>query len=143
MLGAPKGASVLLPFNLSVVMELDGFPRAARLVHSKEFDALRETSSRLYSRCFHLQYRFTSFESARLGMAVSRRVSKRAVVRNAIKRQIRESFRLQRRTLPSIDALVIARGIASETSQKVLRQDLTLLWSKLAALHRFNSATVT
>lgn len=111
------------------------FPRTARLLRPTEFNALREKSSRLSSRYFYAQYRYTTLTTARLGMAVSRRVSKRAVVRNNIKRQLRESFRQQRCTLPKVDILIIARTIASETTLAILREDLTGLWKKLAALH--------
>ncbi len=81
----------------------------------------------------HCEYRVTSAQTARLGMAVSRRVSKRAVVRNRIRRQIRESFRLQRTRLPSCDLLVIARPLAAEQSKRALRSELDALWRKLAA----------
>ena len=67
-------------------------------------------------------------------MAVSRRVSKHAVVRNRIRRVIREYFRLFRRQLPPLDLLLIARGSAAEQSNGALRDDLQILWQKLAAL---------
>jgi ribonuclease P protein component len=43
---------------------------------------------------------------ARLGILVSRRHSPKAVRRNAIKRSVREAFRLERRQLGSVDVLV-------------------------------------
>lgn len=70
---------------------------------------------------------------ARLGMAVSRRVSKRAVVRNRIRRQIRETFRIQRSRLPNIDILLIARTQAAAQDNAALRNDLAIIWNKLAA----------
>jgi ribonuclease P protein component len=66
-------------------------------------------------------------------MAVSRRVSKLAVVRNRIRRQIRESFRLHRSRLPACDILVIARQAAAQQSNAQLRMELESLWSRLAA----------
>ena len=70
----------------------------------------------------------------RVGMAVSRRVSKRAVVRNRIKRQVRESFRHCLGTLPSFDVMVVARGSAATQDNAVLRADLQRLWQRLSAL---------
>ncbi len=70
---------------------------------------------------------------ARLGMAVSRRVSKLAVMRNRIRRQIRESFRLQRARLPDLDILVIARTFAATQTNAALRAELLMLWQALAA----------
>ena len=40
---------------------------------------------------------------ARLGMIVAKRLARRAVTRNAIKRVLREAFRAQRHTLPQRD----------------------------------------
>ena len=66
-------------------------------------------------------------------MAVSRKVSKNAVVRNRIRRQIRESFRMQRAQLPNVDVLVIARVSAAGPANPLLRGELDLLWQRLIA----------
>jgi len=60
-------------------------------------------------------WRFPENDQVRLGMAVSRRVGK-AVVRNKIKRRVRECFRLKLRTLlpPGTGLVVIARTGAGE-----------------------------
>ena len=67
-------------------------------------------------------------------MAVSRRVSKKAVVRNRIRRVIREQFRLQRADLPALDLLLIARTAAAESSNTALRADFARICERLAAL---------
>ena len=110
------------------------YPPAARLRQPADFVALRREGKRLFSRYFHTQYRLTRSGEARLGMAVSRRVSKRAVVRNRIRRTVRESFRLCRRLLPLCDVLLVARAEAAAQSAADLRSDLDLIWSRLAAL---------
>jgi ribonuclease P protein component len=105
-------------------------PRNARLLRPSDFAALRERSQRVSTTYFTAQYRMTS-DAARLGMAVSRKVSTNAVVRNRIRRQIRESFRLQRARLPTIDVLVIARVTAAAQSNPLLREELAVLWRRL------------
>ncbi|WP_347259376.1 ribonuclease P protein component [Rudaea sp.] len=109
------------------------YPRAARLLRPADFSALRRSGKRISLRHFQCEYRPNAGASARLGMAVSRRVSKLAVVRNRIRRQIRESFRLQRPRLPSCDVLVIARGSTAQLDNVVLRAELEQLWRKLIA----------
>jgi len=47
---------------------------------------------------------------------------------------MRESFRLHRANLPCIDVLLIARMFAAGQTNVVLRAELELLWSRLAAL---------
>lgn len=116
-------------------MEAMSFPRAVRLLAPRDFLALRLGGQRLPCRYFHIEYRSTELDTARLGLAVSRHVSKRAVVRNAIKRQVRTSFRLSRAALPALDILVIARATAAQQTADMLRADLSVLWRKLAALN--------
>jgi len=67
-------------------------------------------------------------------MAVSRRISKLAVVRNRIRRIVRESFRASRADLPACDVLLIARSAAAEQDGRGLRRDVDLIWRQLAAL---------
>src|SRR6185312_2369127 len=63
-------------------------PRTARLLRPADFAALRIAPRRLHSPLFKVEYRANACACARLGMAVSRRVSKKAVVRNRIRREI-------------------------------------------------------
>jgi ribonuclease P protein component len=109
-------------------------PRASRLLKAGDFAALRGNSRRLGVRHFLAEFSPNNAPGCRLGQAVSRRVSKRAVDRNRIKRLVRESYRLVREQLPSIDILLIARSSAVNTASAELRDDLTSLWNKLAAL---------
>ena len=111
-----------------------GHPPQARLRAAADFTALRRDGKRLASPSFQAQYRLTDGSRACLGMAVSRRVSKLAVVRNRIRRIIRESFRLCRTGLPDCHVLLIARNDAAQRSTKELRGDLDSIWQRLAAL---------
>lgn len=111
-----------------------GLPPAARLRRAADFAALRHASGRLDTRFFLIRYRATEADSARLGLAVSRRVSKRAVDRNRIKRNVRESFRLVRARLPALDLLLIARQQAATAAGRALRADLDAAWFRLKPL---------
>ena len=110
-----------------------GLPPAARLRRATEFAALRQ-AERWQGRHFLLRWHTGSERNARLGLAVSRKVSKRAVERNRIKRVVRESFRAERAGLPALDILVIARTSAAGIPNPVLVADLGLAWRKLKTL---------
>ena len=112
-----------------------GLPRSARLLTRRDFASLREQSERLSTRTFVAEYRPSSQGCVRLGVAISRRVSKRAVVRNRIRRTIRESFRLHRAGLPHLDILLIARSLSAQQTNPHLRADLEGIWRKLGASH--------
>lgn len=110
------------------------FPPAARVRTGREYRQAFADSQRLSTRCFSLHLQPRDGGVCRLGMAVSRKVSPEAVVRNRIKRQIRESFRLRRPKLPAADLVVVARPAAAALDRAELRAELALLWSRAEAL---------
>ncbi len=111
------------------------FPHAARIVKPADFLRLRRTGQRIGTRHFNAQATVGTAATARMGLAVSRRVSTDAVRRNRIKRIARESFRAVRATLPIVDILLIARESADDQDNATLRADLAALWQRLATLN--------
>ncbi len=114
-------------------MSAAGLPRDARLRRPGDFAALRTSSGRAGGRCFHMRYRDNELGYARLGLAISKRVSKRAVERNRIKRLLRESFRRVRHQLPPVDLMVMAREQAAGVPGPQLLAEIDGLWKKLLA----------
>jgi ribonuclease P protein component len=86
--------------------------------------------ARSSDRFFTVLARPTGRSAARLGLTVSRRVAKRAVDRNKLKRLARESFR-QRTSLPPWDFVVLARAGAHLAERGVLRASLDLHFEQL------------
>lgn len=70
----------------------------------------------------------------RLGLAVSRRVAPRAVMRNRIKRHVRESFRHHHVLLAGLDVVVVAQSAAAAASSALLRVSLLAHWNKARRL---------
>lgn len=98
-----------------------GFPRSARLIRPADFQRVFGQGRRNRSRYFTLVVAPGS-ERPRLGLAVGRRASPRAVVRNRIKRIARDVFR--HATLPQVDIVVVARSGLEDVSREELRDDL-------------------
>jgi len=71
------------------------------------------------------------YPHGRLGIIVSRKTSPRAVVRNRIKRQIRESFRSCQEKLDGLDIVVMASPKAGRAQAASLRASLQQLWDKV------------
>ncbi len=65
---------------------------------------------------------------ARLGLVVGKRVDRRAVGRNRIKRAVRESFRQQH--LAPYDVVVIAKPPAQQLDGQALQANLKRLWAR-------------
>ena len=110
------------------------FPVEVRVRTGREYREAFADSRRVSTRHFSLHLRLRDGGFCRLGMAVSRKVSPDAVVRNRIKRQVRESFRLRYRELPAGDCIVVARQGAGALDKAALRKDLATLWDRLIAL---------
>jgi ribonuclease P protein component len=95
------------------------FGRADRLLRSSEFQRVTRCGKRAAARYFVViaaPCEQPGAQRQRLGVTVSRRVGN-AVIRNRVKRRIREWFRAARHGLtPGIDVVVIARKGASELS---------------------------
>jgi ribonuclease P protein component len=86
------------------------FPTQCRIRKSKEYERIYSGGRSLHSKSFLIIVSPSQAGVSRLGITVSRRVDKRAVVRNRIRRRIREIFRLNRHKLNGFfDIVVIAR----------------------------------
>jgi len=105
-------------------------PRSARLLSKAQFSAVFASRRARQSELFRVHY--ADSPQPRLGMAVSRRVSTRAVVRNRVRRQIRESFRLWRDQLRALDYVVVARSAAATADRRTLRASLDQLWQRFS-----------
>ena len=111
-------------------------PRDARIRRAADFAALRTVSGRLGGRCFLLRFGNNEAGTARLGLAISKRCSKRAVDRNRIKRLAREAFRRVREDLPPVDILVMARDTAVKETGANLLAELDTLLRRIRPLKR-------
>ncbi|MFT3763749.1 MAG: ribonuclease P protein component [Pseudoxanthomonas sp.] len=88
------------------------FPRSARVRAKADYARVFERARRTSHPQLTLHW-LGDETPARLGLAVSRKVDRRAVVRNRIKRTLRESFRRLRPQLAGGDYVVVARAAAA------------------------------
>ena len=68
---------------------------------------------------------------SRLGLAIAKRAVPHAVDRNAIKRQIREAFRLHD-NLPAMDIVALTRKTTSAQDVKMTRRSAESLFKRIA-----------
>lgn len=108
-----------------------GLPRHQRLPNAPAFQAVLKHGRRFRDACFAVYAAPAADGIARLGVAVSRRVSRKAVERNRIKRQIRESFRAHKNELGAQDIVVVAQTRAATETNASLRTSLERHWDQL------------
>ncbi len=107
------------------------FPPEARIRNGADYRALTRVARRFHTRSFVFLYRRGKTGSSRVGITVSRRVGN-AVVRNRIKRWVREFARRHMGSLPGAwDIVVIARPRASSTDHDTVDGELNELFGYL------------
>ena len=110
------------------------FARADRLHNSAEFRYLQRHGARAESRHFVMYAgKIKGDEKSRLGVTVSKRIGV-AVVRNAVKRRVREAYRLRlRAVLPDATSIVvIARAGAGKLTSAGIGGELDSMLSLIA-----------
>jgi ribonuclease P protein component len=116
-------------------MRPQGFPRALRLRRRPEFLRAQRLGHKHHMRHFLVFVTEQVPEHVplptRLGVTVTRKVGS-AVVRNRIKRLVREAFRRERHRLePGYDMVWVAKRTAGDTSYLDVVSDLQVLARKL------------
>jgi ribonuclease P protein component len=111
-----------------------GFSPAQRLLSPAEFTHTFKSGRRHGDSCFTIVVAPGAAPSARLGLAVSRKVSKSAVQRNRIKRLVRESFRKHSKDLPAVDIVVMARPGAAGCDNPRLSASIDALLERTPSL---------
>jgi len=73
-----------------------------------------------------------------LGVTVSKKVSKKAVDRNRIKRQIKEFFRLRQNQLSDSELVITAKPSCLTATDQQRQESLEELWSKIQKWQRWH-----
>ncbi len=97
------------------------YPRTARLLKPQAYKQVFECGRKLKRGGVFLYVCPNQSESARLGLAISKRSFASAVVRNRIKRIVRECFRLEQLSLIGWDIVVMVKQLPRETDNASLK----------------------
>lgn len=103
------------------------FPAENRIKKRQDFVLARNCGRRLRTGHFFLHIRITGDTGSRLGITVSKKIGN-AVIRNRIKRLVREFFRLNLDKIPGgIDLSIVAYRNAAELNLAEITEELKIL----------------
>ena len=106
------------------------FERRYKLLTTVQFSDVFATRRSLRGPHFVLHYRPNTLPNARLGLVIPKKQARRAVLRNAIKRQAREIFRHRRAELPTVD-IVLRLTLPLTPERTTWRAEITALLDQL------------
>jgi ribonuclease P protein component len=134
----PEAARAHDTFEVTVATGTGRFRRSDRLRNSRDYRRVSSNSARVTSREFVMLVATAGPEptgSVRLGITASRKVGN-AVVRNRVKRSVRQWFRTRRRGIApgpeGLDMVVIARRAASRLNPLEIAERLDGLVQRYA-----------
>ena len=103
-----------------------------RLRTPKDYQRVKGTPLLVKNKGLLLLAKPNQLTNARLGLVVPKRCVRRAVLRNRIKRTLRESFRLNQALLKGLDIVAIARqSIVQKQGRKELLPYFSVPWKAL------------
>jgi len=101
-----------------------------RIKRHFDFIEMKDTNTKAFTHSFVLQVRPNNKNITRIGFTVSKRIAKHAVVRNRLRRQMREIVRLcpkLQELYPSHDLVLIARSESVNRTFQQLTEDFIYL----------------
>lgn len=107
------------------------FKRRLKITRPTEFQRVFARPVKTGSAAFTVLAISNGLQYPRLGLAIAKKHLRRAVDRNRIKRQIRESFRLHQAILPAVDVVVLAKPQTKKKNNTELAVALKNHWYKL------------
>ena len=107
------------------------FGRSRKMTEGDDFKStIIEGDKQIFSN-FSLYSCPNHIGRARLGISVSRKVSKKAVIRNQLKRIVRETFRTRAGRLQAVDCFFKFRPTKYVPNRLLIKQELIESFSKL------------
>ena len=102
-----------------------------RLLKNSDFQKIIKRNQRFYSKNFVLYYESNLTNSYKIGITISKKVSKRAVDRNLLKRQINHILCNYDNFLLLLDYVLIAKPTAKTLSYCSIEEEILFLLKKV------------
>ncbi len=104
------------------------FTKKAKLIKTDEFSSVFNFRKRISAKYLAVHYQPNQIGHARLGLVVGKKVAKRAVDRNYMRRVLREFFRVQQYEINHVDLVIrVQKKFEKEDFVQVKQEFVTLI----------------
>lgn len=107
------------------------FTKEAKLIKTDEFSSVFNFRKRISAKFLALHYQPNSVGRARLGLVVGKKIAKRAVDRNYMRRLLRELFRLQQHDIAHVDLVIRVQNKFDKENFIQIKQEFAALVAKI------------
>lgn len=112
-------------------------PKKNRLTKNKEFENVFKNGDTFFTKILGIKYIKNGLEITRFGIIISHKISKKAVVRNKIKRRIREILRLNfEKIKKGYDVVILTRTGISDCEYDELEKNIEYALRKARLLFK-------
>lgn len=108
-----------------------GFPSRFKLKKTDEFSSVFNFRKRITGDMLAIHYMPNALGQPRLGLVVSKKIAKRAVHRNYMKRLLRELFRHESASMGSVDLIVRPMRAFTRDDYLKVKLEFTALLEKM------------
>lgn len=114
-----------------MALESDRFRRSDRLLKAAEYRVVFKQPIRAADKFFTVLASYNGTEKSRLGLAISKKSTPKAVDRNRLKRIARESFRQHNVKSAPLDFVVLAKPGTFKADNATLFSSLSAHWKSV------------
>ncbi|MEA3449834.1 MAG: ribonuclease P protein component [Patescibacteria group bacterium] len=108
------------------------YSKKYRLSNKKDFDRVWQSRQSAYLKLLGVKITGNNEENNRFGVIVSTKISKKAVIRNKIKRRIRAVIKKELEKLKiGYDIVIFSQKAIVDSSYKEIETELTQIFNKL------------
>ncbi len=107
------------------------FTKQAKLIKTDEFSSVFNFRKRILARFLAVHYQPNALGHARLGLVVGKKIAKRAVHRNYMRRVLREFFRIQQHAISPVDLMIRVQKKFEKQDFMHIRQEFDMLIAKV------------
>lgn len=128
---------------MQIKINLQNHQRLVKLTKTDEFSSVFSFRKRVSAHFLVFHYQPNQLKFCRLGLVVSKKVAKRAIDRNYMRRVLRELYRQQASTQISVDLVIrVQNAFASQNFSQVTQEFEGLMVKLQKKLHLLASVSV-